>query len=195
MIERIRKSLRREMDRTGLRGKKLAKAAGLHESAIRDLLHNVNDPKIGTLAKVAKALGIHPCLLFDDLVPVKGLIGVGGIVRLFDDDAVTDFAPRPPSAFDDLIALRVVGEMLRPAHRDGDILFVRETRQIDLNSVGHEVLAQLLDGSAYLRTLASGTKPGLHTLRHWTGSDAENVTLAWASPVLFTIRGAALNGD
>ena len=193
MIKTIRERLAQEMARTGLRGKKLARAAGLNESAVRDLMQSVGDPKVGTLVKLARALGVPPGYLFDNLVPVRGLVGVGGVVRFLEDDAEPELVPKPPIARDDLIALKVVGEMLRPAYRDGDILFLsRATDKIEFDYIGDEVVAQLLDGSAYLRTLASGTQAGSHTLRHWTGTDTENVTLAWASPVLFTMRRAAL---
>jgi hypothetical protein len=156
-----------------------------------------SDPRIGTVVKLAEALGVPPGYLFDNFIPVTGLVGVGGVVRFIEGETEPDLVPRPPIAQSDLIALRVVGEMLRPAHRDGDVLFFsRASDRIELDYLGDECVAQLLDGSTYLRTLASGTAPGRHTLRHWTGVDAENVALAWASPILFTLHRAALkNGD
>jgi transcriptional regulator with XRE-family HTH domain len=195
MIENIRAALDREIKRTGLKGKTLSRAAGLNESAVRDLLTKVDDPRIGTVVKLAKALGVPPGYLFDNFIPISGLIGVGGIVR-FVPGQKTKLVPRPRLKDGDLVALQVVGETLRPAYRDGDVLFIsRESDRIELDYLGDEVVAQLLDGTAYLRTLASGTKPGSHTLRHWNGTDTEDVALAWAAPVLFTMRRAAVDRE
>lgn len=189
MIETIRGALRREMERTGLRGKKLSRVAGLNEQAVRDLMQKVDDPKLNTLLKLASALGIPPGHLFDEFIPVSGQVGVEGIVR-FEGLGKPQLVPKPPTARGDLVALKVIGDHLLPAHRDGDILFISRDRDvIELDYIGDECVAQLLDGAAYLRVLASGSEPGTHTLRTTNGGrERENVALAWAAPVLYTIR-------
>lgn len=177
------------MARQGLSGKKLARDANLYPKLVSDLLTKVDDPRIGTIVKLAKALAIPPSLLLNNFIPVKGFVGESGRVR-FVDDPDPLMVPRPPSRKGDLVALRVVVDTLRPAHRLGDILFIsRESDRIELDYIGDECVAQTLDGVAYLRVLANGSVEGRHTLRHWAGAEAENVLLAWASPVLFTMRG------
>jgi len=192
MIKNIRVALEREMDRTGLRGKKLSRDAGLNESAVRDLMSKVDDPRVGTLLKLAAALGVPASFLFDNFIPVTGLVGPNGIVR-FVDEKNPMMVPRPPTPLGEIVAIRVVDDGLRPAHRAGDVLFFsRQSDVIELDYIGDECVAQTMDGSVYLRTLAPGTNAGTHTLRHWTGLDSENVVLAWAAPVLFSMRRAAL---
>ena len=192
MIENIREALGREMARTGKKGKALSREAGLNESAVRDVMSNVADPRVGTLLKLAKALGVPASFLVDNFIPVKGQVGAEGVVRFLDDPDPM-LVPRPPTVAGELVAIRVVGDTLRPAYRDGDVLFFsRENDKIEVDYIGDEVVAQCLDGSAYLRTLAPGSVDGRHTLRHWTGLDSENVVLAWAAPVLFTMRRRAI---
>ena len=195
MIGDLRTALEREMARSGLRGKKLSRKAGLNEQAVRDLMSKIDDPRVSTLLKLAKALGVPASFLFDDFIPIRGQVGAGGVVR-FVEDADPEMVPRPPFAkAGELVAIRVVGDMLRPLHRDGDILFI--SRQIDalpdLEYLGDEVVAQMMDGPIYLRTLMGGRTKGKHRLRQeFGGLDSDDVILAWASPILFTTRRGGL---
>jgi transcriptional regulator with XRE-family HTH domain len=83
-INAIRTALRREMERRGIKAKRLAKAAGLGETAVRDILEKVDDPRVGTLIKIADALDIPASSLFGSQVPVLGKIGAGGSI-LFEE--------------------------------------------------------------------------------------------------------------
>ena len=192
LIDTIRAALQKEMDRTGIAAKRLSREAGLSESAVRDLMGKVDDPRIGTLLKLASYLQIPPGQLFGQAVPVVGLVGVDGIIKFFEGES-GETAPMPPTALGELIAIRVVGDALFPVHKNGDILYVsRSHDRIEPNCFGEECAVQLLDGRAYLKTLAEGSKPGCHHLRAFNAPDIENAQLAWAAPVLFVWR--AFNG-
>jgi transcriptional regulator with XRE-family HTH domain len=103
-INAIRAALRREMERRGIKAKRLAKAAGLGETAVRDILEKVDDPRIGTLIKIADALDIPASSLFGSQVPVLGKIGAGGSI-LFEEADEPELVDRPPGAAGKLMAL------------------------------------------------------------------------------------------
>jgi transcriptional regulator with XRE-family HTH domain len=193
-IEIIRAALRREMRRAQIKAKPLSKAAGLSESAVRDLMTKVDDPKIGTLLKLAAHLQIPPGLLFGFSVPVVGTVETDGIIYFLDPAEISESVPQPPTALTQLIALKVVGDSLLPIHRHGDILYLSRTHdRVDPHCIGEECAVQVEGGLAYLKPLAMGSEAGCYTLRAlFGGKDIENVRLAWAAPVLFVSR--AING-
>jgi DNA-binding Xre family transcriptional regulator len=193
-IDIIRAALRREMARAQIKAKPLSKAAGLSESAVRDLLGKVDDPKIGTLLKLAAHLQIPPGQLFGQSVPVVGQVEADGIIQFLEGDEISENVPQPPTALTQLIALKVVGDSLLPLHRAGDILYLsREHDRVDAHCIGEECAVQVEGGLAYLKPLAEGSQAGCYTLRSmFGGKDIENVRLAWAAPILFVSR--AING-
>jgi len=190
LIETIRAGLAREMDRAGLRGKTLSRAAGLNEQAVRDLMATVEDPKISSLLKLADALRVPPGNLFANLVPVVGSVSGEGAVSFLESDVDPQLAPQPPVAFRSVVAFRVDTEDLMPAHRDHDLLYItREHHLIEQSFLEEECIVRLLDGRTFLKTLRRGTKEGLFSLCGLDGDpDLVDVRVDWAAPVLFTMR-------
>jgi transcriptional regulator with XRE-family HTH domain len=127
-INAIRAALRREMERRGIKAKRLAKAAGLGETAVRDILEKVDDPRVGTLIKIADALDIPASSLFGSQVPVLGKIGAGGCI-LFEEADEPELVDRPPGAGGKLMALKVAGDSMMPVYRDGDIIYVHRDHE------------------------------------------------------------------
>jgi transcriptional regulator with XRE-family HTH domain len=188
-IRDFRANLAREMKRKGIKAKPLSKAAGLNESAVRDLMGKVDDPRIGTILSLAAALGVSHETLIGGRVPLVGTVGIGGIIAMNVGENNHETVPRPPASHSDLIALRVAGDILFPAYRNGDVVYVaREHGAVESDFVGIECVCQLASGAAYLRTLANGSTPGLYSLRLFNSLDIENEQLAWAAPVLFVMR-------
>ena len=190
LIETIRANLRRELKVDGRPHKTLSRAAGLNEQAVRDLLGSVEDPKISSLLKLADALGVPPGNLFANLVPVVGSVSGEGAVSFLEDDSDPQFAPQPPVAFRSVIAIRVEGEELLPAHRAGDLVYItREHHIIEQSFLDEECIVRLLDGRTFLKTLQRGTREGLYSLCGLDGDpDIVDVRVDWAAPVLFTMR-------
>lgn len=187
-ITQIRAVLAREMKLKRIAPKRLSKVAGLGETAVRDLMNTVDDPRVGTLIKIADALEIPASSLFGTQVPVLGKIGAGGCV-LFEQVDEPELVDRPPGASGRLMALRVAGDSMLPVYRDGDIIYVnRDHEGVLPDYIGEECAVHTVDGGTFLKTLSLGSKPGRYTLRSFNAGDMEDVEVIWATPVLFVMR-------
>lgn len=189
-IGAIRAALKEAMSRKGIAAKRLSKNAGLGETAIRDLMEKVDDPRVGTLIKVADALEMPVSALFGDMVPVLGKIGAGGSVLFEEEDDKPETVVRPPGAAGRLMALRVTGDSMFPVYRDGDLVYVaRDHDGVLPEYIGEECAVHTVEGGTFLKVLVDGSKPGRYTLRSFNAPDMENVEIVWASRVEFVMRG------
>jgi transcriptional regulator with XRE-family HTH domain len=193
-IQAIREKIEREMKAKGFSRRSLSTAAGLSESAVRDLLSRTDNPGIDTLRKVAEALELPVDALTGAglMVPVLGQIGAGGQV-LFSTDPTDEteprrVVPRPPLATGRLMALEVVGSSMLPKYEAGDIIYVhRDHDGILPNYLNRYCAVRTKEGGTFLKILTSGTEPDRYTLRSLNAEDMENVEVAWASPVIFVM--------
>lgn len=196
-INAIREAIEREMKAKGFSRRSLSSAAGLSESAVRDVLSRVDNPGIGTLRKIADALEMPA----DELtgaglqVPVLGNIGAGGEI-LFSIDPDTELngvddlphVPRPPLVRGRLMALEVVGSSMLPKYEAGDIIYVRRDHDgIQPTYINRYCAVRTADGGTYVKILAPGSNAGRYTLRSLNAPDMENVEVLWATPVLFVM--------
>lgn len=191
-IVEIRETIEREMKSKGFSRRSLSSAAGLSESAVRDLLTRTDNPGIGTLRKVAEALEMP----VDELtgaglrVPVLGRIGAGGEV-LFSDQVEGDdlpTVPRPPLVAGRLMALEVVGSSMLPKYEAGDIIYVRRDHEGILPTYLNRYCAvRTADGGTFLKILTAGSTADRYTLRSLNAEDMRDVEVEWASPVLFVM--------
>jgi phage repressor protein C with HTH and peptisase S24 domain len=193
-IQAIREAIEREMKSKGFSRRSLSSAAGLSESAVRDLLTRTDNPGVGTLRKVAEALEMPVDALTGAglEVPVLGGIGAGGqvIFSANADDEQGDFpmVPRPPLVSGRLMALEVQGSSMLPKYESGDIIYVRRNHEGVLPSyLGKYCAVRTADGGTWLKILSLGSEPERYTLRSLNAPDMENVEVEWAAPVLFVM--------
>lgn len=197
-VQAIRDAIENEMKRKGFSRRSLSSAAGLSESAVRDLLTRVDNPGIGTLRKVAEALEMPVDALTGAalMVPVIGKVGAGGSIlfsiepdaELYDD--AVNMVPRPPLVNGRLMALEVVGSSMLPKYESGEIVYVRAPLNggyIPEDALGSYCAIRTTDGGTYLKVLAKGDQEERFTLRSLNAPDMENVEVVWASPVLFVM--------
>jgi transcriptional regulator with XRE-family HTH domain len=197
-IQRIRDTIEAEMKQKGFSKRSLSSAAGLSESAIRDLLNRVDNPGIDTLRKIAEALEMPVDTLTGSalVVPVLGKIGAGGQVlfSIDPDDELhardVETVPRPPLVAGRLMALEVVGSSMLPKYEAGEIIYVHAPSNdghIPEGALGSYCAIRTQDGGTFLKILARGTEAERFTLRSLNAPDMENVEVVWASPVLFVM--------
>jgi len=183
------------MKEKGFSRRSLSSAAGMSESAVRDLLTRTDNPGIGTLRKIAEALTMPVDELTGTalMVPVLGKIGAGGQVlfsvdpdiELHDLDEMP-YVPRPPLTRGRLMALEVVGASMLPKYEDGDVVYVRRDHDGILPTYLNRYCAvRTSDGGTFLKILAPGSQSGRYTLRSLNAPDMENVEVVWAAPVSF----------
>lgn len=188
-INAIRQQLRRQMADKKVKSRRLAKMAGLGETAVRDLLEKVDDPRVGTLIKIADALEIPASSLFGNQVPVLGQVGAGGSVLFNEENEEPELVDRPPGAVGRLMALRVTGDSMLPVYREGDVVYcARDHEGVLPEYIGEECVVRTVDDGTYLKTLATSAQFNRFTLRSFNAADMENVELKWATPVLFVMR-------
>ena len=202
-IAALRAELQRLMDQhndgKGIGRKPLAKAAGLGETAIRDLMEGGRDVRMSTLVKLAEFFDTT----VDELarpVPLGGKIGAGGSILFSDggdpDDPET--VERPPLALGRMMALQVVGDSMFPRYDDGSVVYVRRDHDGVLPEyLGEECAVHLADGGTFLKVLEEGTEADRYNLRSHNAPLIRNVEVIWASPVLFVRprRRRALSPD
>jgi phage repressor protein C with HTH and peptisase S24 domain len=187
-IAEIRQAVREAMERKGVKAKRLSKDARLGETAVRDLMEKVDDPRVGTLIKIADALEMPVSSLFGGKVPVLGKIGAGGSI-LFEESTDPELVDRPPGAAGRLMALKVAGDSMFPVYRDGDVVYVgREHEGVLPEYLGEECAIHTAEGGTFLKILTPGTEAGRYTLRSFNAPDMENVEVVWASRVEFVMR-------
>lgn len=197
-IQRIRDTIEAEMKGKGFSKRSLSSAAGLSESAIRDLLQRVDNPGIDTLRKIAEALEMPVDALTGSalVVPVLGKIGAGGEVLFsLDPDAElngtdVETVPRPPLVAGRLMALEVVGSSMLPKYEAGEIIYVHAPSNdghIPDEALGRYCAVRTSDGGTFLKVLTRGTETERFTLRSLNAPDMENIEVVWASPVLFVM--------
>ena len=196
-IERIRILIEQQMQAKGFSRRSLSKAAELSESAVRDLLTRTANPGIDTLRRISEALEMPVDQLtgLASMVPVLGNIGAGGEI-VFDAEVDLEadgpqgftMVPRPPLTTGRLMALAVVGSSMLPKYEDGEIIYVRRDHDGLLPGyVGKYCAVRTADGDTFLKILAKGSEAGKYTLRSLNAPDMENISVEWASPVLFVM--------
>jgi len=197
-IGAIRAALESHMARKGISGRDLSREAGLNETAVRDLLNKVTDPRIGTLCRLAKALDVSPETLFGGSVEIAGRVNEDGeILPNPENPNRVEIVPRPPEAIGNVLAYRIEGDDLMPAYRAGDVVYVSREQELGEQAFdGMECAVQIAaTGAMLLRTVHKADKPGRFNLSIFKfNKPLENVQLAWAAPVLFVMRHQ-LGGD
>jgi repressor LexA len=196
-IERIRALIESQMAEKGFSRRSLSKRAELSESAVRDLLTRTDNPGIDTLRRIAEALEMPVDQLTGQvaMVPIVGNVGAGGeVLFMAEVDLEANgfhgfpMVPRPPLTRGRLMALVVVGSSMLPKYEDGEIIYVRRDHEGLLPEyVGKYCAVRTSDGGTFLKILALGSVPGKYTLRSLNAPDMENVSVEWASPVLFVM--------
>ncbi|ARR57252.1 XRE family transcriptional regulator [Rhizorhabdus wittichii DC-6] len=174
------------MDRVGIKAKPLAIAAGLSETGVRDIMDGrVNDPRVGTLVRLADYLQI-PVSRFigDDEIALVGRIGAGGAIAYMEVES-DDTVPRPPYLAGPLEALEVVGDSMLPRYSSGDVVFISRMHDgVKDEYYGEFCAVRLSSGETFLKLLSRGTRPGFATLRSLNAADMEDVEIEWATPIV-----------
>lgn len=191
----FRDRLTRLMESRNIKRKPLAKAAGLGETAIRDIFdERRNDVRAGTLVRLAGFFEVPVDeLLSEPAMKLAGRVGAGGQV-LFEpeDEFDAPMVERPPGAHGRIIALEVVGASMLPKYEDGDVVYVsRDIDGIPRTAIGDYCAVRTADGGTFLKILSKGSVPGRYTLRSLNAPDMEDQEVIWAAPVRWVLPRSA----
>jgi hypothetical protein len=201
-----RAALKRFMAARGLNTHAWAKSAGVPDSTLRSYLRGqTNSLKSHIERKLAGAVGVTVDALYGrDYGPplpgarvwVKGYLGAGNAIRLFDAMGENEGfyeVTRPPgiNAEVRLIAMEIRGGSM-PPWRDGDVVYCQDRDYVDTDLIlGEACLVELEDGGMLFKEVRQGYKPGTFNLLSWDGSaPQENVRIRRAMPMIAAVRGA-----
>ncbi len=192
--DRLKKIIR---DR-GLNNKALSLAAGLGETAVRDMLDKtkVASPRLDTVVAVAEQLGMTLTELLEGQaahgrrVPIIGYVAAGEGWYPFENDGPIDEAELTlPNG--QAVGLVVRGDSMAPVYRDGDVLIGTKRSTTNAhNLIGTDCIIETQKGARYVKFLTTGTQRGKFNLRSYNPVhvDIENVDIAWAAPISMVIR-------
>lgn len=185
-IETVRASLRRIMEKQGVKPTTLSLMVGKNKSLVKDLFERTNDIGVSTLIKLAAALEVEVSdLVAAAPVPIVGYIGAGGAV-IFEDIGSDETVIRPPNVSIRLVALVVRGDSMLPKYRDGDIIYIgRDHDGILPEYLGRDCAVRLATGETYIKQIIAGSEEGRFTLISLNAPPIENVEVTWATPVAF----------
>jgi phage repressor protein C with HTH and peptisase S24 domain len=185
-IDTIRETLRRIMDRKGVKPTTLSLRVGNNRTLVKDLLEKGRDVQLGTLTKLAGALDVDLSeLLAAPRVTVAGYIGAGGEI-IFEDLGREETVIRPPGISGTLVALVVRGSSMLPKYKDGDIIYIQRQHDGWLpDYIGEDCAVRLTTGETYIKQLMAGSAEGRFTLLSLNAEPIVDVEIEWATPVLF----------
>lgn len=124
-------------------------------------------------------------------VPVIGYVGAGGEIYSIDDyaqGAAEDQIEKPPGLSENAVALRVKGDSMWPAYRDGDLLVYDSEPLPPANFLTKECVIRLRDGRTYIKVLMQGSQPLRYTLMSYNAPPMPDEDVEWAAPVGWVMR-------
>jgi transcriptional regulator with XRE-family HTH domain len=148
--------------------------------------------------RVAPALGVDPETILSgprdiEMIPLVGYVGAG--MKYYGNPEVGDWGQielveAPPGAREGVVAVRVRGDSMFPVYRDKDLLYFDRSREHSPEALfGQDCMVQVKGGSAYVKILRKGSRPGLYSLDSYNHETIADVEIAWAAPVAWVKRG------
>lgn len=100
----------------------------------------------------------------------------------------------PPEA-GDVQAVRVVGNSMAPAYREGDVLYFSRSRGNPADFVGDDCIVQVRGGEAFLKILKKSSRSGKYALGSYNREtpDIDGVDVEWAARIVWCKRGHRTN--
>jgi hypothetical protein len=120
----------------------------------------------------------------ETLLPVRGCIGAGQEMILFEDVGETSWHVDAVLAQPDAMALEVRGDSMFPLARDRDVIFVGAPQRDLKRLIGKECAVVLQDGRRFFKVLEHGTRTHLFDLRSYNAEPIRDVEVHTAYPFL-----------
>lgn len=162
-----------------------------HESGARSMNTDVARRYAALLRTDAGTILYGTSLLPDASVSIVGIIGRGGKIRFMQ----TELKAKPPVPEAHLVGLKVEGNELAPAYRDGDVVYFRplDSNELDLRFVdGQECVVRTAGGDTMLRQVTIQSN-GLATLIAYAAPILMDIEIVAASPVEVVRRALQRN--
>jgi transcriptional regulator with XRE-family HTH domain len=143
-----------------------------------------------SLPKICEALGLAPANN-GHVTPLVGYVGAGAEMFSFDvhdGDEPLGEVEKPQGATDTTVAVQVRGDSMKPAYKDGDLLYYDQQSNGDLTHlVGHDCVVRLADGRTFVKELRRTA--GRFWLHSHNADPMLDVSIAWAAKVKWVLKG------
>jgi repressor LexA len=138
----------------------------------------------------AHNLGSHNPLKHVKEVPVRGYVGAGAeVFKIAYETGVDDVETvEVPVGFGSVEALKVRGDSMFPAYRDGDIICVAEFDGNVNELIGKECLVITADDRWLLKTIERGSMPERYHLFSHNAPMMRDVQISEATPVKYVVK-------
>lgn len=152
----------------------------------------VANPRGDVMEKLADALGVDTLWLQHGVtsprsrVTLVGYVGAGAVIYAMDDHergAGLEYVEAPPDNEPGTVAVRVRGDSMYPAYRDGDLLYYNEHASAIEDCLGRECIVRLTDGSTVVKFVEQGSDSERLTLISYNAPPMPNVQIEWAARV------------
>lgn len=177
---------------SGLTREELAERLGITATTIYRKERGDRGLKTHELEEYAKALNCSTedlVSVVDKKIKVIGYVGAG-VVYAYDDnpigEGVEDDVPCPAGLeHKNMIAVRIRGESMRPALRDGWLLFYSKMQDGIPDECINQLCVVCIEGDGMMvRDIKHGSKKGYYHLIAYNGESEFDVKLKWASKVI-----------
>lgn len=123
-------------------------------------------------------------------VPLLGFVGAGAELITFDvhaGDEQLEEVERPNGSTDTTVAVQVRGDSMKPAYKDGDILYydTQENGRLE-HLIGHDCIVRLADGRTYVKELRLTN--GQVWLHSHNAEPMLGVQVMWAAKVKWVLK-------
>lgn len=126
-----------------------------------------------------------------DTVPLVGYVGAGAEIFAIDDHAKgggLDEVEKPRGATRSTIAVRVRGDSMKPAYKEGDLLYYDQQSNGDLSHlIGDDCVVCLSDGRMFVKELRHNG--GGYWLHSHNADPMIGVEIDWAAKVKWVQKG------
>ena len=159
------------------RGKRLLKSTELQSIA-----DYIDEPVPDGVVTGSAALGT---------VPLVGFVGAGAQIFAIDDHAKgggLEEVERPEGASSSTVAVRVRGDSMRPAYKNGDLLYYDAQSIGDLDHlIGSDCIAYLSDGRTLVKEIRKNSSG--YWLHSHNADPLIDIDIEWAAKVKWVLKG------
>lgn len=173
----------------------LADATGTTGQQIGRLEAGKRKLTVDWMIRLAAALQVNMADLFawdaGESVPLVGYVGAGAEILAIDDHAKgggLEEVERPHGAGRSTVAVRVRGDSMRPAYKDGDLLYYDTQANGDLDHlIGNDCVVKLSDGRVFVKEIRKNS--GGYWLHSYNADPMMDVSIEWAAKIRWVLKG------